>query len=82
MCAQPRGFFDGATAVEAIRLEILPIRSLRVPGYESTNKTVAVRHRDSAAKSCSAVGSELPLAASECLPLAKLEGKVPPFGGG
>ena len=41
-----------------------------------------VRHRDTAVFSVANVGGALPLAASECLPLAKLEGKVPPFGGG
>ena len=32
-------------AMGAERLEILPIRSLRVPGYESADKTAAVRYR-------------------------------------
>ena len=32
-------------AVEAVRLEILPIRFLRGHGYEGAEETVAVRHR-------------------------------------
>ncbi len=39
----------------------------------------AVRHRDGTIFSIANVGGELPLATSECLPLAELEGKVPPL---
>ena len=61
MCTAPRFLSRfAATAVEAERLGILPIRSFRLHGYYSSDETVAVRHRDSAAKSCSAVGSALP----------------------
>ena len=61
-------------AAGAVRLEISPIHLLRLLGYENAEKTVAVRYRDTAVKSTAIVRGALPLAASECLPLAKLEG--------
>ena len=90
--------------MEAMRLEIAPIRFLRMLGYYSSDKTIcaalptgaifvgthdnnvgatigrplvmvssAVRHRDIAEKFTAIIGSALPLAASEWLPL---EGKL------
>ena len=62
-----------ATAVGAIRLWIVPIRLLQCHGYESADKTAAVRHRDTAVNSSAVISSALPATAVACLPL---EGKV------
>ncbi len=48
----------------AMRLEIVPIHLLRSLGYEAADETAAVRHRETAVKSCADVGGALPATAS------------------
>ncbi len=45
--------------MEAMRLEVVPIRFLQLPGYEGAEETVAVRYRDTALKSTVNVGGVL-----------------------
>ena len=58
-----------ATGVEPIRLWILPIRLLRLLGYDTSDKTVAVRHRDIAVKSYLIVRSAIAPTAVASLPV-------------
>ena len=56
-------------AAGAMRFRILPIRLLRLLGYESAEETVAVRHRGTAV-------NQLPMFVAQWLPLAEPEGKL------
>ncbi len=49
----------GATGVEPMRLEILLIRIMRLPGIEAAEETATVRYRASAVKSAAIVRSEI-----------------------
>ena len=84
--------------MEAVRIEIVPIRFLQSLGYDYAVKTISASPLPWGRLAfgfyqyifCGRSVTKLPtkpylhrtVEVRQCLPLAKLEGKVPPFGGG